>query len=66
MKNLTILKGNWKSKKGRLKQRLAMLINNSPLYKAGQEEEIRGKVQAKLGKTKEELKKFFRHYKIQY
>lgn len=66
MKNLTILKGNWKTIKGRLKQRLAIITNNNHLYKAGQEQELRGKIQAKLGKTKDELRRFFRHYKIQY
>lgn len=55
MKNLTELKGNWNETKGKLKQKFAMLTDNDLLLVEGKQDEMLGRLQAKLGKTKEEI-----------
>lgn len=57
MKNLTELKGNWNETKGKLKQKFAMLTDNDLLLLEGKQDEMLGRIQAKLGKTKEEIHK---------
>lgn len=57
MKNTTELKGNWNETKGKLKQKFAMLTDNDLLLAEGKEDELLGRLQAKLGKTKEEIHK---------
>jgi uncharacterized protein YjbJ (UPF0337 family) len=57
MKNLTELKGNWQETKGKLKQRFAMLTDNDLLLIEGKEDEMLGRLQKKLGKSKDELHK---------
>ncbi|MDP2303368.1 MAG: CsbD family protein [Ignavibacteria bacterium] len=54
MNKLTI-QGNWKELAGKLKQKFAELSDDDVLYQEGKEEELLGKLQAKLGKTKEEV-----------
>jgi len=53
--NTTELKGNWNELKGKLKQQYADLTDDDLLYEEGKEDELYGKVQQKLGKTKEEV-----------
>lgn len=55
MKNSTELQGNWNETKGKLKQKFAMLTDNDMLFADGKKDEMLGKIQIKLGKTKEEL-----------
>lgn len=55
--NTEELKGNWDEQKGKLKQKFAALTDNDVLFKEGQKDEMIGKLQIKLGKTKEELLK---------
>lgn len=59
MKNLTELKGNWNVTKGKLKQKFAILTDSDLLLVEGKEDELLGKLQQRLGKTKEELEKVF-------
>ncbi len=47
--------GNWNIIKGKLKERFAVLTDNDLLYIKGKEEELLGRIQRKLGKTKREL-----------
>lgn len=54
--NTTELKGNWNEQKGKLKQKFAVLTDNDLLFEEGKKEEMLGKLQIKLGKTKEELR----------
>ena len=56
MNTLTI-KGNWNEIAGTLKQQYANLTDDDLLLKEGKEEELLGRLQQKLGKTKEELRK---------
>lgn len=58
MKTTTELKGNWNETKGKLKQKFAVLTDNDLLLEEGKEDELLGRLQAKLGKTKEEIRKF--------
>lgn len=51
------IKGNWNEKKGRLKKMFADLTDNDLMYDEGKKDEMIGKLQIKLGKTKEELHK---------
>ena len=55
MTNPIELKGNWNELKGKLKQKYAALTDNDLLYQSGKKDEMLGKLQVKLGKTKEEL-----------
>ena len=55
--NKTELKGNWNEQKGKLKKKFAFLTENDLMFKEGKEVEMYGKLQIKLGKTKEELHK---------
>lgn len=53
--NTTALEGNWNETKGKLKQKFALLTDNDLLLVEGKKDEMLGKIQLKLGKTKEEL-----------
>jgi len=53
--NSTELKGNWNVIKGKLKQQYAQLTDNDLTYVAGAEDELFGRLQVKLGKTKQEI-----------
>jgi uncharacterized protein YjbJ (UPF0337 family) len=55
--NTTELKGNWNEQKGKLKEKYATLTDNDLLFAEGKKEEMLGRLQIKLGKTKEELHK---------
>ncbi|PKP48814.1 MAG: general stress protein CsbD [Bacteroidetes bacterium HGW-Bacteroidetes-1] len=53
--NNTELKGNWNEQKGKLKQKFAILTDNDLMFTEGKKDEMFGRLQKKLGKTKEEL-----------
>ena len=53
--NTTELKGNWNETKGKLKQQFASLTDNDLLLEEGKQDELMGRLQVKLGKSKEEL-----------
>ncbi|MFV8343006.1 CsbD family protein [Flavobacterium sp. XS2P39] len=55
--NITELEGNWEEQKGKLKQKFAALTENDLLFQEGMKDEMIGKLQIKLGKTKEDLLK---------
>ena len=55
--NTFTMKGNWNEIAGKLKQQFANLTDDDLLFKEGKEEELLGRLQQKLGKTKEELRK---------
>ncbi len=55
--NSTELKGNWNEQKGKLKNAYATLTDNDLMYENGKREEMLGRLQVKLGKTKEEITK---------
>jgi uncharacterized protein YjbJ (UPF0337 family) len=49
--------GTWNEHKGKLIQKYAILTDNDLMYTEGKKEEMLGRLQIKLGKTKEELQK---------
>ena len=55
--NKTEIKGNLNEQKGKLKQKFAELTDNDLMFEEGQRDEMMGKLQIKLGKTKEEIEK---------
>ena len=55
--NMLGIKGNWNEIAGKLKQQYANLTDDDLLFKEGKEEELLGRLQQKLGTTKEELRK---------
>ena len=55
--NTFTMKGNWNEIAGKLKQQFANLTDDDLLFKQGKEEELLGRLQQKLGKTKSELRK---------
>ncbi len=48
-------KGSWNEVKGKLKQKYADLTDDDLKYAEGQDDELLGKLQKKLGKTREEI-----------
>ena len=59
MPNSNEIKGSWEELKGKLKQKYADLTDDDLLYEEGQEQEMWGKLQQKLGKTEKEIKSLF-------
>jgi uncharacterized protein YjbJ (UPF0337 family) len=49
--------GDWNIIKGKLKQKFALLTDNDLLLVEGKYVELLGRLQLKLGKTKEEVQK---------
>ena len=58
--NTTEVKGNWNEQKGKLKQQFANLMDDDLMFAEGKKDEMLGKLQIKLGKTKEELEKIMK------
>ncbi|RAV99441.1 CsbD family protein [Pseudochryseolinea flava] len=56
MEKLTI-KGSWNEMKGKLKQKYGQLTDDDLIFAEGKEEELYGRLQKRLGKTKEEIRK---------
>jgi uncharacterized protein YjbJ (UPF0337 family) len=55
--NWQAFKGNWNEAKGKLKKKFAVLSDNDLLYEEGKEDELYGRLQQKLGKTRSEVSK---------
>jgi uncharacterized protein YjbJ (UPF0337 family) len=53
--NITELKGQWNVIKGKLKQQYAELTDDDLIFTEGTQEELVGRLQVKLGKTKQEI-----------
>lgn len=51
-----IIKGDWNLLKGKLKQLYGNLTDDDLIYIKGKEEELIGRIQKKIGKTKEQVK----------
>jgi uncharacterized protein YjbJ (UPF0337 family) len=50
-------KGGWNEVKGKLKQKYAQLTDDDLAFAEGKEDELLGRLEQKLGKTKEDLRK---------
>jgi len=53
--NTTELKGDWEEKKSKLKQKFAQLTDSDLLFAEGKRDEMLGRLEVKLGKTKEDI-----------
>ena len=51
------IKGNWNVIKGKLKQAYGELTGDDLAYSEGNEDQLVGSLQQKLGKTKEEIQR---------
>jgi len=49
------LQGAWNDVKGRAKKQYANLTDDDLLYEEGKDDELVGRIQKKIGKTKEEV-----------
>lgn len=52
------LKGNWNEMKGKMKQAYGDLTDDDMKYEEGKDDEFLGKLQKRMGKTKEEVVKW--------
>ena len=50
-------KGAWNEVKGKMKQKYGDLTDDDLIYAEGKEDEMLGRLQKKLGKTREEIRK---------
>ena len=50
------IKGSWNEIKGKLKQKYADLTDDDLTFAEGKEDELLGRLQKKLGRTKEEIR----------
>ena len=50
------VKGSWNEVKGRLKQKYGQLTDDDLTFAEGKEDELLGRLQKRLGKTKDELR----------
>jgi len=60
MSNSLGFKGNWNELKGKLKQKNASLTDDDLLLAEGKYDELLGRLQIKLSKSKEEIEKLFK------
>ena len=51
------LKGSWNETKGKLKQKYGELTDDDLTFAEGKDDEMLGRLQKKLGRTKEEIRK---------
>lgn len=54
------LKGRWNEMKGKAKQQYAELTDDDLTYEEGKDDELVGKIQTRLGKTKDEVVEWIR------
>lgn len=59
MPNSTEIKGKWNELKGQLKQKYAELTDDDLTYEEGKDDEMWGRLQQKIGKTKKEILALF-------
>ncbi|MBA3683275.1 MAG: CsbD family protein [Bacteroidetes bacterium] len=49
------LKGNWNELKGKIKQQYGELTDDDLMYEEGKDDELVGRIQKKIGKTKDQV-----------
>jgi len=50
------MKGNWNEVKGKLKQKYGQLTDDDLTFAEGKEDELLGRLQKRLGRTRDELR----------
>lgn len=58
--NDLMIEGKWNKIKGKLKQEYSMLTDADLALESGKVDELIGRLQTKLGKTKEEIKSYIK------
>lgn len=56
------IKGSWNTLKGKLKQAYGDLTDDDLKYEEGSEDELVGRIQQKLGKSRDEVRKMLSDY----
>jgi len=51
------IKGSWNETKGKLKQKYGTLTDDDLTFSEGKDDELLGRLQKKLGRTKEEVRR---------
>ncbi len=51
------IKGSWNEVKGKLKQKYGQLTDDDLTYTEGKEDELYGRLQQRLGKTRDEVRR---------
>lgn len=49
------VKGNWNELKGKIKQQYGELTDDDLVYEEGKDDELLGRLQQKIGKTKDQV-----------
>ena len=55
------MKGSWNEVKGKLKQKYGQLTDDDLMFADGKEDELLGRLQKRLGRTKDELRAEIEH-----
>jgi uncharacterized protein YjbJ (UPF0337 family) len=50
-----MVKGSWEEQKGKLKQKISVLLDNDLLFESGRRDEMLEKLQISFGKRREEI-----------
>jgi uncharacterized protein YjbJ (UPF0337 family) len=56
------LKGNWNEVKGKLKQKYADLTDDDLTYIEGKDDELLGRLQKRLGRSRDEIRREIESY----
>ena len=56
--NEQTIKGNWDELKGKIKQQYGDLTDDDLAYEEGKEDELYGRITTKIGKAKDEVRKW--------
>lgn len=56
------MKGSWNEVKGKLKQQYANLTDDDLAFAEGKEDELLGRLQKKLGKSKDEVRQMIEKF----
>lgn len=56
------LKGRWNEIRGKMKQKYAQLTDDDLTFEEGKEDELFGRLQKRLGKTKDEIRRELEHF----
>ena len=59
MPNSNEIEGSWEQLKGKIKKEFADITDDDLMYEEGEQQEMWGKLQQKLGKTEKEIKSLF-------
>ncbi len=60
------LKGSWNETKGKMKKAYADLSDDDLMYEEGKDDELVGRLQTKLGKTKDEIVKWIENLQLYF